>query len=111
MTNAIPYALLGFVSWIAATFGPPLIALLFWHAGVQRLGRITAYLLFLPVLLGFEWATTWLIFFAAHDDGEGPPGLGVVLIPALAALIGSIALFYLCAIWAAIDRLRTKFTG
>lgn len=35
-----------------------------------------------------------LLFFAAHDDGEGPPGLGLALVPALAMLLGSIALYY-----------------
>jgi len=56
-----------------------------------------------------------LLFFAAHDDGEGPPGLGLALVPALATLIGSIVLYYgavaALAAGAALRRVNDRRTG
>lgn len=53
-----------------------------------------------------------LLFFAADNDGDGPPGLGLALVPALAMLIGSIVLYYgAVAAWAAgalLRRLRDR---
>jgi len=58
-----------------------------------------AHLLFLPCVLAIAWVTVRAIFLAAHDDGEGPPGLGLLLILPFAMLIGTIVVYYMAASW------------
>lgn len=81
-------------AYITAMFGPALLALCFWHQAGRRIPRLVAHLLYLPLALLLAWGSGNLLFFAAHDDGDGPPGLGLALVPALAMLIGSIILYY-----------------
>ncbi|WP_143051849.1 hypothetical protein [Sphingomonas palmae] len=106
--------MLGAGAYVTALFGPALLALWFWyqagwriprwaaHASLRaswcsagwRIPRWAAHLLYLPLALLLTWVSGNLLFFAAHDDGEGPPGLGLALVPALAMLTGSIVLYY-----------------
>lgn len=86
---------LGVGAYITALFGPALLALCFWHQAGRRIPRLVAHLLDLPLALLVAWGSGNLLFFAVQDDGDGPPGLGLALIPALAMLIGSIVLNYL----------------
>ncbi|HEX4740158.1 MAG TPA: hypothetical protein VH353_02395 [Caulobacteraceae bacterium] len=53
------------------------------------------HLLFAPGLLAGEWALAWLLFFAANDHGDGPPGLGLALIPAILCLVVTLPVYYL----------------
>ncbi len=56
-----------------------------------------AHLLFLPSVLAIERMSVQAIFFAAHDDGEGPPGLGLLLILPFAMFAGSVIIYYIAA--------------
>ncbi len=86
--------MLGAGAYVTALFGPSLLGLWFWHQAGQRIPRWLAHLLYLPLALLLAWASGNMLFFAAHDDGEGPPGLGLALVPAIAMLLGSIVLYY-----------------
>lgn len=90
----LAFFVLGAGAYVTALFGPALLALWFWYQAGRRIPRWAAHLLYLPLALLLTWVSGNLLFFAAHDDGEGPPGLGLALVPALAMLLGSIALYY-----------------
>ena len=94
--QAVIFLAIGLAAWVAAVFGPPLIALRLWYFGVGRFPQWIAHLLCGPLLIGVSWACTQVIFFAAHDDGSGPPGLGLALILPFAMLIGSLIVYYGC---------------
>ena len=81
---------LGIGAWLAATFLPFLIALWFWDVAARLSSAWAAHILFAPCRALVEWALTWAILFAAHDDGSGPPGLGLLLL--LPGLVNLMAL-------------------
>ena len=95
------------VGWIGAVFGPPLLAMTFWHRLAQGRWTWPVHLLFLPSVVFATWCFVLLIFLSAHDDGSGPPGLGLFLIFPSAMLVGSVTLYYaalLCRIVASVWR-------
>ncbi|TCP65759.1 hypothetical protein C8J43_10984 [Sphingomonas sp. PP-CE-1G-424] len=49
-----------------------------------------------------------IVFFAAYDDGEGPPGLGLALIPPFLVLLLTIGGYALCLMSVAIQALRQR---
>jgi hypothetical protein len=102
--EAVGFFLLGLTAWLVALFGPPFLALWFWRRATGAGKAWLAHLLFLPCVLGMEWVTVRAIFFAAHDDGDGPPGLGLLLILPFALLAGSIAIYYLAVGWQILRR-------
>ena len=53
------------------------------------------HVLLVPVLLGANWVCARLLFFAAGDTGDGPPGLGIALLPAIAILLMTIIAYYI----------------
>jgi len=88
--NAMPaiiFPIAGIAAWLGSTFGPIAIAILFWRFARRRSGRWWVHLLFVPAMLAVEGACIWLLFFAAHDDGDGALGLGIALLPPLAFFI------------------------
>jgi drug/metabolite transporter (DMT)-like permease len=91
------YTALGVGAWIVATMAPPAVAVLFWKLA-QRVGPSWAvHLALIPFLLLVEWLSIDALFFAAHDDGEGPPGLGFAILPAIGLLIVSVGAYF-CAL-------------
>lgn len=104
----IVLALLSPVAWLAGLFGPPALAVWFWHSLSKRYAPWIAHLFFLPVALGVEWLATNAIFIAAQDDGDGPPGLGLALILPFATLIGTLAVYYGALAWNMFRRLMTR---
>ena len=101
-------------AYLTALFGPALPALWFWHQGGRHTRSWVAHLLYLPCTLLLAWRSGSLLFVAAHDDGDGdgPPGLGLALVPTLAMLIGSIVLYYLavanCVAGVSLQRVRHR---
>lgn len=95
---SVGFFLLGFTAWLAALVAPVLIALWFWNAAPNHIGKLRAHLLFAPALLLMEWLLVQILFFSAHDDGEGPPGLGLALIPNALVLLGTFTIYYLAVI-------------
>lgn len=87
---------LGIGAWAGATLLPPLLALWFWNVAARRYPPWAAHLVFAPSVIAVEWALVDLVFFAAHDDGSGPPGLGLLLIPPLAAFLVALVSYYIC---------------
>ena len=45
-------------------------------------------------MLGAEYLLIDLMFWGARDDGDGPPGLGLAMLPALAVLIITVGSYY-----------------
>lgn len=97
--------LLGLFAWLVALVGPPFLALWFWHTVSRRLGGWIAHPLFIFCAIAAEWMAVRIMFFAAHDDGDGPPGLGLALILPFAIFVGSVALYYTSVVWVAARRL------
>ncbi len=80
---------------MGALKAPPALAQWFWSKAPIRFGRWLPPLLFAPCLIAVEWLLVQLIFFAAHDNGEGPPGLGIALILQVLLVLGTVAVYYL----------------
>ena len=76
------------------TLGPIAAAFGFWALATRIRHGWIAHLLFLPALLGLEWLMMSVLFWGARDDGNGPPGLGVAMIPACGALLVTVLLYY-----------------
>jgi hypothetical protein len=86
--------LIAVAAWVCMTLAPIAIGFGSW-ALVKRVrhGWI-AHILFVPALLGLEWLLVHLMFWGARDDGDGPPGLGLAMIPAGAILLITVAVYY-----------------
>jgi hypothetical protein len=95
------FMLLGLSAWLTALFGPPFLALWFWHTVRRRLGGWMGHPLFIACAVAVEWAGVRILFFAAHDDGNGPPGLRLALILPFTIFVGTIALYYTSVAWVA----------
>ena len=81
-------------AWIALTFGPMAAGFASWAVAARKPHGWIAHVLFLPAVLGLEWLLARLMFWGARDDGEGPPGLGFAMIPAVAILVVTVAIYY-----------------
>lgn len=90
---------LGTMAWLVALLAPPVLALWFRQVFAKRHGKLGASLLFGPSAIVLEWASVWIIGFAAHDNGEGPPGIGLLLILPLAAFVLSLVGYYCAALF------------
>jgi hypothetical protein len=77
--------------WAIGLFVPPVGALLWWKWSV---GRWWMHLLFAPALVGFEYVLISGLFYATGDTGEGPPGLGLALLPLAAGFMLTAATYY-----------------
>lgn len=109
--EAVGFFLLGLTAWLLALFGPPLLALWCWRTATERSKAWLAHLLFLPCILAIEWGAVLAIFFAAHDDGKGPPGLGLLLIVPFAMLFGSVAIYYVALGWQVLKSMVRQTRG
>lgn len=98
--------LIGLLAWLAALLGPSLLALWWWRATAGRSGAWLAHILFLPSVLAIEWIAVGALFLAAHDDGDGSPGLGLALLLPFALLAGSIAAYYGAVGWRTFRHIR-----
>ena len=105
LMDALGFFILGTAAWFVALFGPPFIALTCWHRVSPRPPKWVVHLLFLPVVCAVEWLCGRIIFFAAHDDGSGPPGLGLVLALPLLMFFGTIATYYVALAYGGIRKL------
>ncbi len=87
----------GTMAWLTALLAPPMLALWFREVFAKKHAQLGAHLLFAPSVIALEWTSVWIFGFAAHDDGEGPPGLGLLLILPFAACALSLVGYY-CAV-------------
>lgn len=78
--------------WTLGLFVPTVGALLWWKWSV---GRWWMHLLFAPVLVIFEYVLISGLFYAIGDTGEGPPGLGLAMLPPIAVLVLTAASYYI----------------
>lgn len=86
----------GLVGWIGAVFVAPMLGMTFWHKITKGCWHWTAHIVLGPFAIVSAWCFMRLIFWAANDDGSGPPGLGLFLILPFVMLIGSITIYYGC---------------
>jgi len=104
--EAVGYFVLGSVAWLAALFAPPFMALSCWHHTSPRPPRWAIHLMFAPAGFAVEGLCIKTVFFAAHDDGSKPPGLGlVVLLPSL-MFLGSVATYFVALAYCGAQKLR-----
>ena len=106
----VGFFLLGLAAWLVAVFGPPFLGLWFWRAANERFVPWVAHVLFLPTAVFTEWVATRAIFFAAHDDGSGPPGLGLALMLPLAMFLGAVVIYYAAVTWTVIRAVWRRAT-
>lgn len=108
MIIAILYIGLGIIAWIVVTAAPPAVAVACWLMAGRFRPSWAVHVLFIPFLMLIEWLSIYVLAFAEHDDGEGPPGLGLMLLPAFGLLVVSIGAYF-CALlssWFAAVRRR-----
>ena len=75
--------LIAVAALVGVTIAPVIAAFVAWRWAKSTKYGWSVHLLFLPVLLGIDWLGTDVLFRASGDTGDGPPGLGLVLIPAI----------------------------
>ncbi|QYE34548.1 hypothetical protein KZX46_17560 [Polymorphobacter sp. PAMC 29334] len=95
MINAIPAILAGLVGWFGGLAAPVGLAKFFWREATNRPQRWWLHLIAGPVICVVELGCVQLIFWSAHDDGDGPPGLGLLIAPLFAVTAGTLAIYYL----------------
>jgi len=107
MSN-VDFLILVFAAWWGAVLSPLIIAGGFWFGVRKKWGAWPAHLLCGPSMVAAELSTVRLLFFAAHDNGDGPPGLGIALLPAFALFLGSLAVYYVCAGYEILGSVRRR---
>lgn len=108
MLVSILYGLLALMAWIVANCGPATIAVQFWKLAKRVRRGCLVHLLFVPFALATEWVAVRLFFFGTGDDGDGPPGLGVALIPAFLLLILSVVVYLIALAVRQVQRRRVR---
>ena len=86
MGEALSDAVVGTIAWVGVTFLPILAAVGAWNLAARLRSGWVVHVLLPPCLLACEWGLVRVLFRALHDHGDGPPGLGFALIPALVIL-------------------------
>ena len=86
--------LIAFIAWDLMTFAPIAMAFGSWALATRIQNGWIVHVLFVPALLGVEWLLVGLMFWGARDDGEGPPGLGLAMIPAIVILGATVVIYY-----------------
>ena len=104
---------IGIAAWLLLTCLPVTAAILCWRlARYVRVGWIV-HLSFVPAVLMVGWLLIDLLFWAANDNGEGPPGLGFAMIPAFTMFVVSVPIYYgallIAAVRAFIEKRRIGF--
>jgi hypothetical protein len=89
----VPVLVLG--AWLAVTSAPIILALSAWKLAQTVQRSWIVHVLLVPVLLAADWVLSDLLFFAAGDTGDGPPGLGFALLPSLGVLLLTVAVYYI----------------
>jgi hypothetical protein len=89
------FPVLALGAWLAVTSAPIVLALTAWRLAPTVRHSWIVHILLIPVLLTVEWMLTDLLFFAAGDTGDGPPGLGLALLPSLGVLLLTIVVYYI----------------
>ncbi len=102
----VAFILLGLVSWLLAFAAPPVTAWWFWNKAPLRFGYLLPPIVYLPLIFSIQWLIVRVIFFAAHDEGDGPPGLGLALIPVALILILTVSVYYLATMARAVRMRR-----
>jgi FtsH-binding integral membrane protein len=92
-----PSPILSLIAFMCATIAPIALAVAFGRYATRMRSPWIAHLFFLPCLLSSEWALLWLTFYAANDDGDGPPGLGFALLPAFGIFVITVIAYYAIA--------------
>jgi hypothetical protein len=108
MIASILHGLLSLTAWIIATCGPAIIAVQFWKLAKRVRRGWLVHFLFVPLVLATEWIAVELLSFGSGDNGDGPPGLGLALIPAFLLLMLSVVAYLIALAVSQIQRLRIR---
>ena len=80
--------------WIATMLLPIPAAIGCWGLSQSLRKGWLVHLLFGPGLIAIELLLIEAMFWVSGDTGDGPPGLGLAVLPALAFLVLSIVTYY-----------------
>jgi hypothetical protein len=94
--NGLLHFIAGVLGFVGSIFLPPILALIFWHHVLEGHRKWMAHVIFVPCIIGAVWCFDRLIFWAAHDDGSGPPGLGLLLIFPMLTQVITVTVYYMC---------------
>ncbi len=86
------------VGWLGALSSPPVIAVLSWKLARRIQSAWFIHLAFVPCVLACQWLFADLLFWASGDSGDGPPGLGLALIPCVGSMLLSIIIYFMCLV-------------
>ena len=87
---------LAVVAWLGALCSPPVVAILFWKWARRIQTGWLIHLAFVPCLLACQWLFADLLFWASGDTDDGPPGLGLALIPCVGSMLLTIVIYLGC---------------
>jgi hypothetical protein len=99
---------LAIFAWFGALLGPIIVAILCWRWSrwVQRVWLV--HLIFTVAILVCEWLFADLLFWASGDSGDGPPGLGLILLPCLGSMLLSIVIYFGCVVAVSLHKRRRR---
>jgi hypothetical protein len=87
---------LAIAAWLGALCAPPLVAILSWKLSRRVRNAGLVHLAVLPCALASEWLFVRSLFWASGDSGDGPPGLGLALLPCAASTFLAIVIYFGC---------------
>ena len=98
-------ATLWFVGLLLATFGPIPLAFLFWWLSKKAHYGWLLHFIYPPAAVLLIWFGADAIFYASGDTGDGPPGNGLLLVPAFLIFAATVAIYFvgLVAMWVRIS--------
>jgi hypothetical protein len=87
---------LAIAAWLGALCSPSLVAIFFWKLSRRVRSAWLIHLAVLPCALAFEWLFARLLFRASGDSGDGPPGLGLALVPCAVSTLLAVGIYFGC---------------
>jgi hypothetical protein len=87
---------LGICAWVSATFLPPYLAVVFRRGAARSKSPWAVHLLFGPTVLGAAWVSAFLLTLADGDQDRTADerGLGILLLPAILTVAGTLIFYY-----------------
>lgn len=96
-----------FVAWFGTLVVPPLVATAFWKVAHHRVRHRVVHMLFVPTVAGSTVALTQIMFFAGGDG----LGMGMLLVPSMAVLLVTVAIYVLRLSIEVLRRRRPRTDG
>ncbi|WP_375287358.1 hypothetical protein [Sphingomonas sp.] len=105
---------LGICAWVSATFFPLYLSVVFWRRAAVAKSPGLIHLLFGPTVLAVGWVSAFLLTLTDGDQDRPPDerGLGILLLPAMLIIVGTLIFYYGSVAARALRRIdRSKAKG